>query len=165
MRLVAWGTAAWVGWLVLYLLVLHLPISDAGLNQFSPWRRWTVEDERLGRVAAPILSYIGARDLAMSAWIVGVALIPIAVSLRHRYPLGVRCALWYLLPSLLFVLFRWPFEGVGAGIDLVVAGFPALYALAWVCAQDWKRTCIAAGCLISAHYAFWRVVLDRSFMP
>ena len=165
MRLTAWGTAAWVGWLAVDVLVLRLPISDAGMNQFSPWRRWFVEDERLGRVAAPIFSHIGARDLSMTAWIVGLALIPVAVSLRRRYPLEVRSALWYLPPSLLFVLFRWPFEGVGAGIDLVVAGFPALYALTWVCAHDWRRTCIAAGLLASAHYAFWRVVLDRSFMP
>jgi hypothetical protein len=165
MRLAAWGTAAWVGWLAVYLLVLQLPISDAGLNQFSPWRRWTVEDERLGRVAAPIVSYIGARDLSMTAWIVGLPLVPLVVSLRRRYPLEVRSALWYLLPSFVFVLFRWPFEGVGAGIDLVVAGFPALYALAWVCAQDLRRSCIAAALLASAHYAFWRVVLDRSFMP
>jgi hypothetical protein len=165
MRLTAWGTAAWVGWLAMYLLVLQLPISDAGLNQFSPWRRWTVEDERLGRVAAPIVSDIGARDLSMTAWIVGIALIPLVISLRRRYPLEVRSALWYLLPSLVFVLFRWPFEGVGAGIDLVVAGFPALYALTWICAQDLRRTWIAAALLVSAHYAFWRVVLDRSFMP
>jgi hypothetical protein len=48
-------------------------------------------------------------------------------------------------------------------MDLVVAGFPALYALAWVCAHDSRRTNLAAMLLISAHYAFWRVVLDQQF--
>jgi len=63
------------------------------------------------------------------------------------------------------VMFRWPFEGVGGGMDLVVAGFPAFYALAWVCAHDSRRTTIAAALLVSAHYAFWRVVLDDRFVP
>jgi hypothetical protein len=101
----------------------------------------------------------------MAAWIVGAPLLAVALSLRRRYPAEVRAALWYLPPSLLFLIFRWPFDGIGGGMDLVVAGFPAVYALAWVCAHDQKRTSIAAALLMSAHYAFWRVVLDERFRP
>jgi hypothetical protein len=50
-------------------------------------------------------------------------------------------------------------------MDLVVAGFPALYALAWVCAGSSRTTTMAAAFLVSAHYAFWRVVLDDRFIP
>jgi hypothetical protein len=116
-------------------------------------------------VSAAILSTTGARDLLMTAWIVGAPLLLVVVSLRKRYAHEVRAALWYIPPSILFVIFRWPFEGIGGGMDLIVAGFPALYALAWVCAQDSKRTNIAAALLISAHYAFWRIVLDERFWP
>jgi hypothetical protein len=53
--------------------------------------------------------------------------------------------------------------GLGQDVDIVFAGFPALYAAAWVCAHDSKRTYIAAAILISAHYAFWRIGLDPRF--
>ena len=66
---------------------------------------------------------------------------------------------------MLFLIFRWPFDGIGGGMDLVAAGFPALYALAWVAAHDDKRATIAAALLVSAHYGFWRVVLDERFQP
>jgi hypothetical protein len=105
------------------------------------------------------------RDVVLSAWIVGAPLLLVSLSLWRRYAGEVRAALWYLPPSILFVIFRWPFEGVGGGMDLVVAGFPALYALAWVCAHDAKRTHIAAALLVSAHYAFWWVMLDDRFVP
>lgn len=75
----------------------------------------------------------------------------------------MRTVLFYSLPSILFVIFRWPLQGIGGGVDLVVAGFPAFYALAWLCAHDSKRAAIAAALLVSAHLAFWRVVLDTRF--
>jgi hypothetical protein len=166
LRVAAWGTAAYVGWIAIYVIVLNLPISpDPGPVAFSSWRPWFLGDLRAGRVAAPILSATGARDVAMSVWIVGAPLLAVALSLWRHYPPQVRAALWYLPPSILFVVFRWPFEGVGGGMDLVVAGFPAFYALAWVCAHDVKRTSIAAALLASAHYAFWRVVFDQRFEP
>lgn len=75
-----------------------------------------------------------------------------------------RAALeWYLPPSLLFLIFRWPFQGLSGGMDLVAAGFPAFFALAWICAHDSKRTTIAALLLASAHIAFWRILLDSRF--
>jgi hypothetical protein len=46
----------------------------------------------------------------------------------------------------------------------VIAAFPALYALGWVCAHDPQRTSIAAALLVSAHVAFWRIVLDGRFV-
>ena len=166
LRSVAWGGTFYLGWTAVYLIVLKLPISpDAGPVAFSSWRPWLVDEVRAGRVSAAILSATGARDLLMTAWVVGAPLLAVTVSLRRRYPHEVRAALWYVPPSVLFVIFRWPFEGIGGGVDLVVAGFPALYALAWVCAHDSKRANIAAALLISAHYAFWRIVLDERFWP
>lgn len=164
MRVAAWGTAAYLVWVAIYVIVLHLPIRpDAGAATYSPWRPWAADDVRLGRVSPAVLSATGGRDLLMAAWVVGAPLVVAALSLWRRYAHEVRVALLYLPPSLLFLVFRWPFDGVGGGMDLVVAGFPALYALAWVCAHDAKRTGAAAVLLASAHYAFWRVVLDDRF--
>jgi hypothetical protein len=166
LRAVAWGVAAYVGWIALYVILLKLPVApDPGAAAYSPWRPWSEDEVRLGRVSAAILSPTGARDIAMTAWIVGAPLLAVAASLWRRHPHEVRTALLFAPPSILFVLFRWPFEGVGGGMDLVVAGFPALYGLLWVCARDARRTGIAAALLASAHYAFWRVVLDERFEP
>jgi hypothetical protein len=166
LRVTAWGTAAYLGWIAIYVIVLKLPVSpDSGAAAINSWRPWTLDEMREGRRAAAILSATGARDLLMTAWVIGAPLLPVAVSLWRKWPQEVRTMLWYLPPSLAFVMLRWPFEGVGGGIDLVVAGFPALYALAWICAHDAKRTNIAAALLVSAHYGFWRVVFDHSFRP
>jgi hypothetical protein len=165
LRAIAWGTAAYLGWMVIYVVVMKLSIQpDVGGGAVNGWRPWSTDEMRLGCRAAAILSATGARDLSMSAWIVGVPLVAVAASLGRRYPAELRMALWYLPPSLLFLIFRWPFDGIGSGMDLVAAGFPALYALAWVCAHE-KRTNIAAALLMTAHYAFWRVVLDDRFEP
>ena len=162
-RVVAWGTAAYLGWMLVYVVVLNLRVEPSA-ETFSSWRPWLIDEVRERRVSAAILSATGARDIVMSAWVAGAPLLVAALSLRG-YAHEVRAALWYILPSVLFLILRWPFEGVGGGIDLVFAGFPALYALAWVCAHDPRRTKIAAVLLISAHYAFWRMVLDDQFLP
>lgn len=161
LRVAAWGTAAYLGWIAVYVIVLKLSIEPG--DPLSAWRPWFVDEIREGRVSAAIVSATGARDLSMEAWVVGAPLLVVAVSLWRQYPHEVRTVLCYLPPSILFVIFRWPFQGIYGGMDLVVAGFPALYALAWVCAHESKRTTMAAALLVSAHLAFWRIVLDQRF--
>jgi hypothetical protein len=162
LRVAAWGTAAFVGWIAVYMLVLDLPIVP-DRPETSPWRPWFADEVRLGRVSVALFSATGARDLGMIALIVGAPLVVPAISLWRRHPRDVRTALVYALPSIVFVTLRWPLHSVGAGIDLMLAGFPALYALAWTCAQDPKRTRVAGALLVSAHLAFWLVLLDEAF--
>ena len=163
LQVVAWGAAAYLGWMIIYVLVLGLRVEPSA-ETFSSWRPWLMDQVRERRVSAAILSATGARDIVMGAWVAGAPLLVGVMSLP-KYAQEVRAALWYIPPSIVFLLFRWPFEGVGGGIDLVVAGFPALYALAWVCAHDERRSKIAAALLISAHCAFWWLVLDDQFLP
>jgi hypothetical protein len=165
-RALAWGTAAYLGWMVIYVVVMKLSIQpDVGPGAVNGWRPWSMDEIRLGRRAAAILSVTGVRDVSMSAWIVGVPLLGVAVSLWRRYPAELWTALCYVPPSIVFLIFRWPFDGIGGGMDLVAAGFPAIYALAWVAAHDATRTNVAAALLVSGHYAFWRAVLDERFEP
>lgn len=164
LRVVVWGTAAYLGWAAIYEIVLLLPIApDPGPVGVSPWRPLLVDEIRQGRISSAIFSVAGARDVLMSAWVVGVPLLFVAFSLRRQYREEMRTVLWYLPPSLLFLIFRWPFQGLSGGMELVAAGFPAFFALAWICAHDSKRTTIAALLLASAHVAFWRILLDSRF--
>ena len=165
LRITAFGTAAYVGWVAVYSIVLKLSIS-VGHAGAIPWRPWLFDevtaDEQ--RVNAAILSITGGRDLLFTAWVVGMPLLVVAASLWRQQRDEVRVALSYAVPSVVFTALFWPIQGLGVEMDLVVAAFPALYALAWVCAHDPRRTVIAAALLASAHIAFWRIVLDERFV-
>jgi hypothetical protein len=117
-----------------------------------------------GRVVAPIFSATGGRDLLMTAWVVGAPLLVVATSLWRRYDHEVRTALAYALPSVMMATFVWHSQGLNEDMDVVFAVFPALYALAWICAHDPKGTRVAAALLVSGHLAFWRIVLDSRFV-
>ena len=162
LRIAAWGAAAYLGWIALYLLVLKMPIVP-GHAEAIPLRPWLVDavGERLN---VAILTAAGGRDLFFTAWVVGVPLIAVAASLRGQYRDEVRAALLYSVPAALFLVMFWPIQGLGVEMDLVFAAFPAIYALAWVCAHDPRRTVIAAAILASAHLGFWRIVIGIDFV-
>lgn len=162
LRIAAWGTAAYLGWLAIYVIVLKLPIVTGNADSL-PWRHLFTDEVRFDRVNAAIFSVVGARDVLMTGWVVGAPLLVVAVSMWRRYRDEVLPALAYSLPSIFFTVVIWPTQGLGAGMHLVFARFAAVYALSWVCAHDSRRTYLAAGLLVSAHYAFWRICLDPSF--
>ena len=163
LRLVAWGTAAYVGWIAIYLIVLNLPVTQ-GHADAIPWRPWLVDRIVEDRVNVAILSATGMRDLLFTAWVVGAPLLVLAARLRKEHGDEVRLMLCYAVPSVIFSIAFWPIQGLGAEMDLLVAAFPAFYALAWVCALDRRVTTVAAVLLASAHIAFWRILLDGRFL-
>jgi hypothetical protein len=165
LRSAAWGTAAYLGWIAVYVIVLKFPVV-LGHAEYIPWRPWLVDQvsSEQNRINVAIFSATGGRDLLFTAWVVGAPLLAVAGSLWRRYRDEVRVALCYAAPSTMFVIFFWPIQGLGVEMDLLVAAFPALYALAWVCAHDPRRTAIAAALLVSAHVAFWRILLDDRFV-
>ena len=162
LRIAAWGTAAYVGWTALYIIVLKLPIITGSADSF-PWRPWFADDVLEGRVNAAIFSAIGARDILMTGWVVGAPLLVVAASLWRRHGNEVQMALAYAVPSVIFTILIWPTQGLGEGMHLIFGRFAAVYALAWVCAHDPNRTKIAAMLLVSAHFAFWYICLDPRF--
>ena len=162
LRIAAWGTAAYVGWAAVYIIVLKLPITTGSADAF-PWRPWFVDEVLVSRVNVAIFSATGARDLLFTGWVVGAPLLFVAASLWRRHGDEVRMALGYAVPSVILTILIWPTQGLGVGMHLVFARFAAVYALAWVCAHDPQRTTIAAALLVSAHYAFWMICLDPQF--
>ena len=163
LRVVAWGTASYVGWIAIYVLVLNLPVTQ-GHTEVIPWRPWLADQPAGDRINVAILSATGARDLLFTAWVIGAPLVGVAASLWRTHRDELRPALAYAVPSIVFSIAFWPIQGLGVEMDLIVAAFPAFYALAWVCAHDPRRTAIAAALLASAHLAFWRIVLDGRFV-
>jgi hypothetical protein len=163
LRLGTCGLFAYLWWIPLYALVLHLPLAPGHADSI-PMRPWRSDVFDESRVNVAIFSAVGARDLLFSAWVAGVPLIGVTAALWRRYPDEVRAALLYSIPSTVFLVVFWPVQGLGVEMDLVLAAFPALYALAWVCAHDAKAATIAAALLASAHLAFWRIVLGGDFV-
>jgi hypothetical protein len=162
LRIAAWGTAAWVGWIAIDIIVLKLQIAT-GHAASGSWRPLFV-DERGTRLNVALLSTAGVRDVVMSAWIVGAPLLVVAVSLWKRHRDEVRLFLCYAIPSVLFLIAYWPPQGPGVDTGHVFGTFPAFFACAWLCAREPRHTTIAAALLLSAHLAFWRVVLDTRFV-
>ena len=163
LRLGTCGLFAYLWWIPLYALVLHLPLAPGHADSI-PLRPWLSDGFSESRVNVAIFSALGARDLLFSAWVAGVPLIGVTAALWRRYPDEVRAAILYSIPSTVFLVVFWPVQGLGVEMDLVLAAFPALYALAWVCAHDAKAATIAAALLASAHLAFWRIVLGGDFV-
>ena len=161
-RFIPWATAAYLGWVPIYETVLKMPII-AGHAESIPLRPWFA-DEITDRVNAAILTVRGARDVLATAFVVGMPLVVVAASLWRRFPAETRAALLYAVPSLVFVVVFWPIQGLAVEMDLVLAAFPAVYALAWVCAHDHRRAIIAAAVLACAHLVFWRIVFDSAFV-
>lgn len=162
-RIAVWSTAAYLGWIAVYVIVLNLPVIP-GHAENIPWRPWFVDEVRDGRINAAIFSTIGGRDLLMTGWVVGAPLLLVAPFVRQMPPDHLRAAMAYALPSTLFVVLFWPVQGLSEELDLVAASFPAVYALIWMCAHEPKRTRLAAILLASAHIAFWRIALDARFI-
>jgi hypothetical protein len=96
--------------------------------------------------------------------VVGLPLLFVAASLWRQYREETRLAFGYAMASVVFVMLFWPIQGLGVEMDLVFAAFPALYAFAWICAHDPRKTAIAAILLASAHPAFWRIEFDARFV-
>ena len=162
LRMAAWGTAAWVGWLAIYMIVLQFQITP-GRAASGSWRPLFV-DEVGKRLNVALFSPAGLRDLLMSGWLVGVPLFVVAASLWKRYRDQVILALCYAIPAVPFWMFYWPPQGLGVDTGHVFGAFPAFYAAAWLCARERRHTAVAGAILISGHLAFWRVVLDTRFV-
>ena len=162
LRVAASGTAAYLGWVAIYVIILKLPIGR-GHAEAIPWRPWFQDGIFDERINPAIFTATGVWILAMQAWVVGAPLILVAASAWKTYRDDVRVAAAYAMPSLAFLVLVFHTQGLHEDMDVVFGIFPAIYALTWICAQNARSAVIAAALLVSAHLAFWRIVLDTQF--
>lgn len=147
-------------WLFYYLAVLGLDVvpyhSNGGFIVRPLWEAREAEH----RILYPLLTTIAARDLFLSGLVVGVPLVLIVLLIRKQWSRESRLALAFTVPCLTaFVLF-WPPQGIAVEMDMLVALFPAIYPLLWVCSQSARASLGSAALLALGHWTFWQVILD-----
>jgi hypothetical protein len=120
--------------------------------------------EAESRILYPLLSMITARDVLLSGLVAGLPLTLLVLFGRNTWPREARLALAFTVPCLIaFVLF-WPVQGIAIEMDMIVATFPAVFALLWVCSQSARASIAGAAMLALGHATFWWVVLDDRFV-
>jgi hypothetical protein len=150
----AFGTAAYLGWIFLYVVGINAGITTGHAEGiiFRPLFAARIAERR---ELVPILSAQGIRDVVTGLVMAGAPLVFFVRS---------RPALLFAIPSVIFSILWWPIQGLAVDSDLVLAAFPAVFALLWMCAQSLRGTLIAFGFLLLAHLTFWWVVQNESFV-
>jgi hypothetical protein len=156
--------AAALIWLWYYLAVLGLdviPGHAAGGFIFRPlWRSHEAES----RIVYPLFSITTARDVLFSGVIAGVPLLLVMLMVRRDAAREARLALAFSVPCAIAFLLFWPPQGIAIEMDMIVALFPAVFALLWVSSTTVRASIASAALLVLGHAAFWWVVLHDQFV-
>jgi len=151
-------------WLWYYLAVLGVDITPGhATGGFISRPLWEAREAE-GRILYPLLSGITARDLFMSGLVAGLPLVLVVLFSRAQWPREARLALAFSAPCVIALVLFWPVQGVAIELDMIVAIFPAVFALLWVCSLSVRASIASAGLLALGHAAFWWVVSDPRFV-
>jgi hypothetical protein len=83
---------------------------------------------------------------------------------RRESPREARLALAFSIPCAMAFLLFWPPQGIAIEMDMLVALFPAVFALLWVTSASVRASIASAALLVVGHAAFWWVVLHDQFV-
>ena len=156
--------AAALIWLWYYLAVLGLDVIPShAAGGFIVRPLWQAREAE-SRILYPLLSIITARDVFFSGLIAGVPLVLVTLIVRRHSPREARLALAFSVPCVIAFLLFWPVQGIAIEMDMIVAIFPALFALLWVCSTSVRASIASAALLVLGHATFWWVVLDDRFV-
>ena len=151
-------------WVWYYLAVLGRDVIPHHASNGAIWRSVWEAREAESRIVQPLLSLVAARDLLMESLVAGVLLVLVVLRIRKAWTREARLALAFTVPCLIFFAFLWPVQGIAIEMDMIVAAFPAIYPLLWICSRSSPATFVSAGLLAVGHWTFWRVVLDERFI-
>jgi hypothetical protein len=151
-------------WVWYYIVIAGLDVVPGhAIGGFIVRPLWRAREAET-RMLYPLLSMVTARDILVSGVVAGLPLIPLVLFNRKRWRREARLALAFTVPCLIaFVLF-WPVQGIAIEMDMIVALFPAVFALLWVCAQSVRASIASAVLLAVGHATFWWVVFDDRFI-
>ena len=158
------AVAAALIWVWYYLAVLGLdviPGHAAGGFILRPlWQAHEAET----RIVYPLFSIITARDVFFSGLIAGLPLVLVALFVRRQSGPEARLALAFSIPCAIAFLLFWPPQGIAIEMDMIVALFPAVFALLWVSSTSVRASIASAVLLAIGHAAFWWVALHDQFV-
>jgi hypothetical protein len=116
------------------------------------------------RIVYPLFSIITARDVFFSGLIAGLPLVLVTLFVRRQSVREARLALAFSIPCAIAFLLFWPPQGIAIEMDMIVALFPAAFALLWVSSTSVRASIASAVLLAIGHAAFWWVVLHDQFV-
>ena len=158
------AVAAALIWVWYYLAVLGLeviPGHAAGGFILRPlWQAHEAET----RIVYPLFSIITARDVFFSGLIAGLPLVLVTLFVRRQSVREARLALAFSIPCAAAFLLFWPPQGIAIEMDMIVALFPAVFALLWISSTSVGASIASAVLLAIGHAAFWWVVLHDQFV-
>jgi hypothetical protein len=124
---------------------------------------WQIREAET-RIVYPLFSIVTARDVLFSGLIAGLPLVLVTLMVRRQSAREARLALAFSVPCALAFLLFWPPQGIAIEMDMIVALFPAVFALLWVCSTTVRASIASAVLLVLGHAAFWWVVFDDRFV-
>jgi hypothetical protein len=156
--------AAALIWVWYYLSVLGFDVipshAAGGFIMRTLWRSREAE----GRILYPLFSIITARDVFFSGLIAGLPLVLVTLLVRNKSPREARLALAFTIPCAIAFLLFWPPQGIAIEMDMIVALFPAVFALLWVSSTSIRASIASAALLVIGHTVFWWVVQNDRFI-
>jgi hypothetical protein len=156
--------AAALIWVWYYLAVLGFDVipshAAGGFIMRTLWRPREAE----GRILYPLFSIITARDVFFSGLIAGLPLVLVTLWRRKQSPREARLALAFSIPCAIAFLLFWPPQGIAIEMDMIVALFPAVFALLWVSSTSIRASLASAALLVLGHTVFWWVVQNDRFI-
>lgn len=156
--------AAALIWVWYYLAVLGLDVIPGHASGGFILRPLWEAREAENRILYPLLSITTARDVFFSGLIAGLPLVLVTLFLRRQSPREARLALAFSIPCAIAFLLFWPPQGIAIEMDMIVALFPAVFALLWVSSTSIGASIASAALLVVGHAAFWWVVLNDRFV-
>jgi hypothetical protein len=156
--------AAALIWVWYYLAVLGLDVIPGhAAGGFILRPLWQAREAE-GRILYPLFSIITVRDVFFSGVIAGLPLVVVTLFVRKQSARDARLALAFSIPCAIAFLLFWPPQGIAIEMDMIVALFPAVFALLWVSSASLGASVASAVLLVVGHAAFWWVVLHDRFI-
>jgi hypothetical protein len=151
-----YGIAGWVVWVPIYPILLHSDLVAGHADEF-PLRPLFHPEPYPGyhRIAQPVFSSQGLRDIGYEFWIVGVVTLCLLVFVRSDLRLPVVLA---AIPVLLFLAVFWPVQGLGEDTDFLASAFPPLFAVAWLVAPSRQLAAVTLVLLAAGDWALHHVL-------
>jgi hypothetical protein len=151
-----YGLAGWAAWLPLYPVILHTDIVTGHSDEFPLRPLFHPEPyPHYHRIANPVFSSLGLRDIAYEFLTVGV----LALALLAFAAPGLRTPIALAaLPVVLFVAIFWPVQGLGEDTDFLASAFPPLFAMGWLVAPSRRLTILMLGLLVAGDWALHHVL-------